>query len=146
MLSWLAAGGGAGWVPIAPGTAGSAVGLLLVVLTGEEAVRQAWLAAAASLAALASIPAGQRVFGDPDARQIVIDEIVGMVLTLWTIPHRWPLLAAGFVLFRVMDVLKPLPLRRLERLPGAWGVLLDDVGAGVYANLLLQGWLRWGPS
>lgn len=146
MLSWLAAAGGAGWAPVAPGTAGSAVGLLLVAWLGADPVRQGWLIAGLLLLALVSIPPAERTFGAPDARQIVIDEVAGMAITLWFIPHRWPLLLAGFLLFRVLDVLKPPPLRQLEWLPTPWGVLLDDVGAGLVANLLLQGWLRWGPS
>ena len=146
MCRWTAAGGGAGWVPVAPGTAGSAVGLLLIVWVGPEPVRSGLLILATTLAALLSIPDAERAFGADDARQIVIDEVVGMAITLWAVPHRWTLLGVGFLLFRVMDVLKPPPLRRLERLPTPWGVLLDDVGAGLYANLLLQGWLRWGPS
>ena len=66
-----------------------------------------------------------------------------MAISLWWLPHTWPLLLLGFFLFRLFDVVKPPPLRALERLPSPWGVLLDDVGAGLYANLLLHGWLRW---
>ena len=140
---WVASAGGAGWVPVAPGTAGSAVGLLLVVWVGPDPLKSGLLIAAATLAALLTIATAERSFGTPDARQIVIDEVVGMTITLWLLPHRWLLVSAGFLLFRVMDVLKPPPLRRLERLPSPWGVLLDDVGAGLYANLLLQAWARW---
>ena len=121
MLSWLAAAGGAGLAPVAPGTAGSAVGLLLVAWLGADPVRQAWLIASLLLVALVSIPPAERAFGASDARQIVIDEVAGMAITLWFIPHRWPLLLAGFLLFRAMDVLKPPPLRQLERLPTPWG-------------------------
>ena len=142
---WTAAAGGAGWVPVAPGTAGSAVGLLLVVWVGPDPLKSGWLILATTLVALLTISTAERSFGTPDARQIVIDEVVGMAITLWSVPHRWPMLGVGFLLFRVMDVLKPPPLRWLERLRTPWGVLLDDVGAGVYARLLLQAWLRWAP-
>ena len=143
MCRWVAAVGGAGWVPIAPGTAGSAVGLLLVVLVGPDPLKSGWLILATTLVALLTIATAERSFGTPDARQIVIDEVVGMAIALWLVPHRWTIVAAGFLLFRVMDVLKPPPLRWLERLPSPWGVLLDDVGAGLYANLLLRAWARW---
>ena len=66
-----------------------------------------------------------------------------MAISLWGFPHTWPLLLLGFFLFRLFDVVKPPPLRALERLSSPWGVLLDDVGAGIYANLLLRGWLQW---
>ncbi len=66
-----------------------------------------------------------------------------MFITLWSIPHTPGLLIAGFLLFRLFDVLKPPPVRGLERLRSPWGVLLDDVGAGIYANLVLHGWLYW---
>ena len=73
-----------------------------------------------------------------DSYRIVIDEVAGMCLTLFTIPVRWQYVAIGLVLFRFFDIAKPLYIRRMERLGGGWGVMLDDVLAGVYANLLLQ--------
>lgn len=140
---WIASVCGIGYVPLAPGTAGSAAGLLLVIASGPDPVRAGLVLLVFSLLALISIRGAECCFGRADAQQIVIDEMVGMAVAVWWIPHTWPLLASGFVLFRLFDVLKPPPLRALERLPSPWGVLLDDVGAGVYANLLLHGWLRW---
>ena len=73
-----------------------------------------------------------------DSFRIVIDEVVGMCLTLLFVPVRWPYLLVGLLLFRFFDIAKPLYIRRMEQLDGGWGVMMDDVLAGVYANLLLQ--------
>ena len=73
-----------------------------------------------------------------DSYRIVIDEVVGMCVTLLFIPVRWYYLLAGLLLFRTFDIAKPLYIRRMENLKGGWGVMMDDVLAGVYANLLLQ--------
>ena len=73
-----------------------------------------------------------------DSYRIVIDEVAGMCLTLWAVPVRWPYILIGLVLFRFFDIAKPLYIRRMERIGGGWGVMLDDMLAGLYANLLLQ--------
>jgi phosphatidylglycerophosphatase A len=75
-----------------------------------------------------------------DSRHIVIDEIHGMLLTLWALPHSFSFLITGFLLFRLFDIWKPFPGRYLEqRAPGGWGVMLDDTVAALYANGILQG-------
>lgn len=73
-----------------------------------------------------------------DHQRVVIDEVAGMCISLLMVPLNVPYIAAGLVLFRFFDIAKPLYIRRAERLPGGWGVMLDDVLAGVYTNLLLQ--------
>jgi len=73
-----------------------------------------------------------------DSYRIVIDEVAGMCLTLCGIPDRWTLVLTGLVLFRFFDIAKPLYIRRMEEIGGGWGVMMDDVLAGMYANLLLQ--------
>jgi phosphatidylglycerophosphatase A len=73
-----------------------------------------------------------------DSYRIVIDEADGMCLTLLFVPVRWPYLLAGLLFFRVFDITKPFYIRRMENLNGGWGVMMDDVLAGAYANLLLQ--------
>jgi phosphatidylglycerophosphatase A len=77
-------------------------------------------------------------FGRTDPGQVVIDEVAGMLVTLFLNPVGWPGAACGFLLFRVADILKPFPARRLERLPGGLGIMADDVMAGLYANLALR--------
>jgi len=73
-----------------------------------------------------------------DHGRVVIDEIAGMCITLLFVPLKWEYIIIGLVLFRFFDILKPLFIRRLEKLPGGWGVMADDVLAGVYANIVLQ--------
>ncbi len=73
-----------------------------------------------------------------DNYRIVIDEVAGMCLTLLFVPVQWPWLLTGLVLFRFFDIAKPLYIRRMEGLPGGWGVMMDDMLAGLYSNLILQ--------
>ncbi len=79
-----------------------------------------------------------------DSYRVVIDEIAGMCLSLLFLPINEKSLLAGLVLFRLFDIAKPLGIRRLEKLPGGWGVMLDDLLAGLYTNLLLQSTLVLG--
>lgn len=73
-----------------------------------------------------------------DSYRVVIDEVAGMCVTMLFVTSAWTNLAAGFVLFRFFDMTKPLYIRRAEYLPGGWGVMADDILAGVYANVVLQ--------
>ena len=73
-----------------------------------------------------------------DSSRVVIDEVAGMCITLLWIPVRWQYVLIGLVLFRFFDIVKPLYIRRMEKLSGGWGVMLDDVLAGVYSNVVLQ--------
>lgn len=73
-----------------------------------------------------------------DSNRIVIDEVAGMCCSLMFVPHQWQFALAGLVLFRFFDIVKPLYISVTEKLPGGWGVMTDDVVAGIYANLLLQ--------
>ena len=86
-------------------------------------------------------PAASRVatlVGRKDPGLVVVDEVAGQWITLVGMPFTAPVVLAGFVLFRVMDIVKPWPARALERLPGGWGIMADDVAAGIYAQLLLR--------
>jgi len=73
-----------------------------------------------------------------DSYRVVIDEVAGMCITLLFIPAKWPYVVTGLVLFRFFDIVKPLYIRKMELLDRGWGVMMDDVLAGVYANLILQ--------
>jgi phosphatidylglycerophosphatase A len=129
-----------GYFPIAPGTVGSAAGLLVYALVGYA--RSSTLEVALILALFAvGVWAGtvaERYFGGVDPGPIVIDEVVGMLITLAFIPVGWSGALAGFVLFRIFDVIKPYPAGRFERLHGGLGVMADDAMAAVYANLSLR--------
>ena len=76
----------------------------------------------------------------------MVDEVAGQWITLVGMPFTAPVVLAGFVLFRIMDVVKPWPARALERLPGGWGIMADDVMAAVYANLVVQALVWWRPE
>jgi len=107
--------------------------VLLVGLTVGIFILGVWAASGA-----------EKFFGRPDPRYVVIDEVVGQMLTFLARPDRsWKWLLAGFVLFRIFDVVKPFPARQAERLPAGWGIMMDDVAAGVYSMgaLLLLSYL-----
>lgn len=135
----VATGLGSGYAPIAPGTAGSAVGLLLFwPLYTQPAVIQV---AAVAILFVVGVVASTRVargLGIEDPGIVVVDEVVGMWTSLLFLPLSPATAIAGFVLFRIMDVFKPYPARQFESLPGGWGIMTDDLMAGIYANLLLR--------
>ena len=147
LLLWLAAGGGAGLAPCAPGTLGSLVGLAIAYGFSFASPAITWaglgLAAAAGPAICAR---GARAAGRGDPGWVVWDEIVGVWLAVQLAPHGWPTgglaYALAFGLFRLYDIAKPGLIRRCERLPGGYGVMADDVAAGVAAAA--TAWLlRW---
>lgn len=141
---WLATGSWVGLAPMAPGTFGSLVGLPLA--WGIAWLPSVWLQAGAVIALFAvGVPvctaAARRMGGLKDPGAIVLDEILGMVITLFCIPlepPRFAVFLAGFLLFRLFDVAKPPPIRRLERLPNGLGIMADDCLAGVFANVCLR--------
>ncbi len=136
----LATGFGSGYSPIAPGTAGSAVGLIFVwgmsFLDWPGQIAAILIVTALSMIA-ADIVAKSTGLKDPGL--IVADEIAGMMVTMVAIPLTTTSLILGFILFRVMDVVKPPPARQFERFKGGVGIVADDLMAGVYAHLALRG-------
>jgi phosphatidylglycerophosphatase A len=148
----LATAGGAGYAPVAPGTFGSAVGVALFWPLAALGTAGVLLAAAALLAAgIWAADETERHYGRKDDGRIVIDEVVGQLLTLAPLigfgAARSPLwLVTGFVAFRLLDIWKPGPARWMERrLPGGAGVMMDDVVAGLLGGVLMAG-LLWGLS
>lgn len=129
---------GAGYAPMAPGTVGSAVGLLLWFVLPSSALVQGAAIALLFGAGAWSGSFAERHFGSTDPGAVVIDEVMGMLMTLFLNPVGWAGAMIGFVLFRVFDIIKPFPARRLERLHGGVGIMADDAMAGVYANLALR--------
>jgi phosphatidylglycerophosphatase A len=127
-----------GYAPIAPGTCGSVIGLIGWWLLPASAIVQAL--AIAALFGVGSWGAGiaERHFGRTDPGQVIIDEVMGMLITLFMIPVGWGGALWGFLLFRAADIVKPYPANRLERLHGGVGVMADDAMAAVYANLALR--------
>jgi len=140
LITFLATGFGSGLSPVAPGTVGTLVGVLicLLCLPMPPILRLLFVL---TLLALSFYVAGQaeKIYQKKDDQRIVIDEIIGIQITMLPVPITVLHLCVGFVLFRVFDILKPFPINNLQRLPGGWGVVADDVGAGIYAGLVL--WL-----
>ena len=135
----LATGFGSGYAPVAPGTAGSAVGLLL--FWPLASLPAPWQIVACTVLFGVGAYASTRLareLGRKDPGLVVVDEIVGMWVTLVGLPFGPATALVGFVLFRAMDVVKPWPARDLEKLPDGWGIMADDVAAGVYAHLALR--------
>ena len=136
---------GLGYAPVAPGTFGSAAGLLLWWLLPASPVVGAAAIVAIFIVGSWGGNVAERHFGRTDPGQVVIDEVMGMLITLFLNPVGWMGALAGFFLFRVFDVIKPYPANRLEQLHGGVGVMADDAMAAVYANLALRAALTyWG--
>ena len=140
----VAAAGGLGFIPFAPGTFGSIPGVALAL--GLRAVAP-WWAEGAALVVLFFVgvwaaKAAETYFGRIDPGPVVIDEVVGMLITTLFLPLSWIGWVVGFLAFRVCDVVKPFPARRAEQLPGGWGVMCDDVLAGVWGYAIMRG-LLW---
>jgi phosphatidylglycerophosphatase A len=142
---WIATVGGAGFLPAAPGTAGAMVGLGLAAAIAYLPAPQPWKSVAVAVAALvicaigiSAASAAEKFFGRTDPSQVVIDEVVGQMLTFVIRPEAgWKWWIAGFLLFRAFDVIKPFPARRAEHLRGGWGIMMDDVIAGIYSLAVL---------
>ncbi|MGE3276058.1 MAG: phosphatidylglycerophosphatase A [Vicinamibacterales bacterium] len=145
---FLATFAGSGYFPIAPGTAGSAAALVLV--WAVKAPGLPWLEPLAlALVLLAGAWAAtvtERVVGATDPGIVVIDEVLGMLAALFWIPLTPATALAAFFLFRVLDVIKPFPARRLEAAHGGWGIMLDDFAAGIYAWLGMRALLALFPG
>ena len=106
------------------------------------AAAQVAITVAVFFASVAASTRLARSLGKKDPGVVVVDEVVGQWVSLLFLPFTPAVAAAGFVLFRVLDVFKPWPARQLESLPDGWGIMSDDVMAGIYANLLLHAGLR----
>lgn len=145
---FLATFGYVGYFPVAPGTAGSAAGAIVYLLlrtTGLVSLETPVIVAL-YLAGIWAARLAERHFARSDPGPVVIDEVMGMLMTLAFIPVGVGGLLIGFLLFRVLDVVKPWPAGSLERLPHGIGVMSDDAMAGVYANALLRLIAWWAPA
>ena len=144
---FLATAGGAGYVPVAPGTAGSAVGVLLYVLTWKWTLTgQLALLVVVSIVGVWASDQAARHFGREDPGPVVIDEVAGQLLTLIVAGGSLVTLVLGFLLFRVLDIVKPWPAGRFEHLPGGLGIMADDLMAGVYGRLILMAVASLAPA
>jgi phosphatidylglycerophosphatase A len=145
---FIATCGYVGYAPVAPGTFGSAAGLL--VFYALRAVGSWWIELAAIALVFAigvwSATIAERHFNGTDPGPVVIDEVLGMLVTLALLPVTFTGAVVGFLVFRVLDVIKPWPSAGFERLPGGLGVMADDGMAAVYAHLIMRGLLLIAPA
>ena len=139
LITMLATGCYIGYTPKAPGTAGSILGLCIIWSLAETS-SLLYIILTIFLLILGIWVSGRaEIYFGHDGSQIVIDEIIGVMITFVWIPLTVHTLIIGFILFRIMDIVKPFPADRAQKLPGGIGVVADDVIAAVYAHLLLQG-------
>lgn len=134
---------GAGRVPFAPGTLGALLGMPLALalrFSGLHPVLEGGLLLLLVAAAVLVTGRARKALSRPDPPEIVLDEFVSIPLTFFLLPAglAWHWWALGFGLNRALDILKPPPIRQLQRLPGGWGIVADDVAAAVVANAALQ--------
>lgn len=134
---------GAGYLPLIPGTFGSLAGILIAYFIYERPFLYALVLFILLAAGFLSCGAAERAFKKKDASFIVIDEVSGMVLALAFLPYyNLRVFVAGFIVFRILDSLKPEPAGRLQSLSGSPGVMADDIVAALYTNIVLQAALR----
>jgi phosphatidylglycerophosphatase A len=145
---FLATCGYVGYAPIAPGTFGSAAGVVLFYLLRWRGTSAVELGAIVLLFVIGvwSATISERALGLTDPGPVVIDEVVGMLLTLALLPLNGFGVFVGFLVFRIFDIIKPWPAGRLEALHGGLGIMADDAMAGIYGNLVMRGLLMLAPT
>ncbi|MBF0189772.1 MAG: phosphatidylglycerophosphatase A [Magnetococcales bacterium] len=135
---WLATFFGSGYLPKAPGTWGTLAAVPLAMVSQSLGAGWSWIILG-SVCVLGVWSAGVtcRVVQRKDPSEVVIDEVAGFLLAMIVAPPGWGWMLGGFVFFRLFDIFKPWPVDVLERLPGGWGIMADDLAAGAYAGLCL---------
>ena len=136
---WLATCIGIGYLPLAPGTWGSAAALITWRLLPEiELFRLSLIVIMIFLVGVIVSTIVSNEENNSDPSKVIIDEWVGMWIALLMIPNEWLWFGIAFLLFRIFDIIKVYPANRFERLPGGWGIMTDDVVAGLYAGVITQ--------
>lgn len=130
----------AGYIPIAPGTVGSIIGLLIFWLIKDYAsfTIEMFVAAALFFAGVWASTIVEQVLERHDPGVVIVDEVVGMLVALMLLPPTITVMFLAFLLFRVFDIIKPYPARWCEQLSRGWGIMIDDVVAGLYVNVLIH--------
>jgi len=135
---WVATFLGIGKIPFAPGTwASLAAAPLFYPLIDSPLIHLATLVVVYFLGVY-STGEYAKAIGDVDPSSAVMDEVLGMGVAMLAIPHQWPFVIMAIVLFRLFDIWKPYPIHRVEKLPGGWGIMTDDLVAGLYALAWVQ--------
>jgi len=132
---------GMGYSPIAPGSVAALGGSIIAVLLKKWTIYpEVWLAFLIVLFFSLGVYCSTQVEAEwgKDPTKVVIDEVVGMWVAMWLVPMEWISVVAAFILFRYFDIYKPLYIRNMEKFKGGWGIMMDDLLAGIYANAIIQ--------
>lgn len=133
-----------GLIPVAPGTFGTLAAIpLFWIISGVPIYIYLLITVVVIGVSVWAAAETEKIYGRRDPGQIVADEVAGYLVTMILIPPTATYIVVGFFLFRILDILKPPPVRRLEKLPRGWGIVIDDVGAGVYACVLMHLIIRY---
>ncbi|MFW5860993.1 MAG: phosphatidylglycerophosphatase A [Spirochaetota bacterium] len=131
-----------GYSPVMSGTAGTLLAVLIYII--EQQLLGSYGCLANVLIVLVLLypsfrlaESGESFFGKKDASEIVIDEIIGFWIAMLFLPYNWVMVLMAFVLFRFFDIMKPFPINRLQKLRGGVGIMVDDIVAGIYTNIIL---------
>ena len=144
IIKVLASGLGTGYSPVASGTAGTALAALLYwFVFPHNSIFVLFVLLPVLAVSIPISTEAEKLFGKKDDSRIVIDEIVGYWFSVIFLPYSIKLAVAAFILFRVGDVIKPFYIKKSQNLPGGWGVVMDDVFAGILTNLILQAAVRF---
>ncbi|MFC1621232.1 phosphatidylglycerophosphatase A [Candidatus Omnitrophota bacterium] len=127
-----------GYFPVAPGTIGSFAALFLYGAVKNSPQMMGASIILCIVLGLLTAGRAEKLLGGKDAGEIVIDEFAGMLVALYLLPPTIGYIASAFILFRFFDIVKPYPIKNLEKLNGSMGIMLDDLMAGIYTNLILQ--------
>ena len=129
---------GVGYLPFAPGTWATVVGVAIAYYLGNNL--PAYIILLLVLLILGIMTSGivEKQLNQKDPGVVVIDEVVGVMIALWGLPLIWPVMICGFFLFRAFDMFKIYPINKLEAKSGGWGIMLDDCMAGLYTNIILR--------
>jgi len=135
-------GGYAGYAPLMPGTFGTLMAMLIVIAEFLFFGSSSWIinfimVLVCFYPAIKLGDEGEQIFQRKDPPEVVLDEIIGYWISLLFFSFSWPLILAAFFIFRLMDILKPFPINRLEKIPGGLGIMLDDYLAGFYTWIIL---------
>jgi len=143
LIKSIATFGGLGYSRIAPGTTGCLAAVAIYLLTRQNFA--VYITATAVLLFLGFFVSGkaEEIFKAKDAKPIVIDDACGLLIALFLIPFSYPKIIIAFLLFRTIDIIKPFPVRRMEKLAGSLGIMGDDIVAGIYTNLIVRLALRF---
>lgn len=139
--SFIATSGGIGYLPLAPGTwAAGALAILWFFVCQKFPDTIIWQVLLACLLFIGGVYFSGKLISDKekDPSYVVIDEVAGMAVTLLFIPLAWQNFVVGFILFRFFDILKPLGIKKMEKMRKGWGIMLDDILAGIYSNIALH--------